>query len=385
MRARSKSFATLALLAAGACAPAVSAGGAAASAASPPSAKNVILIVGDGTGLAYWSAAKFATDSLAVATMPVIGLVDTRSSDHYVTDSAAGATVYATGARTYNGAIGVGPACKERFAADSVAVMRDPASCAPLETVVEVAERQGMSTGLVATSAITHATPASFAAHVPYRRMQPEIAAQLAASGVDVMLGGGRGFFDGSLRPDSADLLAPLCREAACPASAAELAALRPDGGRLVGLFARNQPGAAPSRSPSLPEMTRAALAWLAPDPQGFFLLVEGSQPDWRGHENASLDSLTAEVLDLDRAVGVALEFARQNPETLVVVTADHETGGLALHEEEGALRAGYTTDYHTGEMVPLFAFGPGAQRFGRVLENAEVGKLLLEAVRTVP
>ena len=122
--------------------------------------------------------------------MSVAGLTDTRSSDSDVTDSAAGATVYATGVRTYNGAIGVGDQCKELFAADSAAVMQDPASCDPLESVFDLAWDRGIATGLVSTSSLTHASPASFGSKVPYRRMQAEIASQLAANPIDVLLGG---------------------------------------------------------------------------------------------------------------------------------------------------------------------------------------------------
>ena len=355
---------------------------AAADQRAPNQAGSVILLIGDGMGAAYWTAAKFAADSLAVQRMPVVGLVDTRSTDSRVTDSAAGATVYASGVRTYNGAIGVGPECLEMMRRDSLAVTRDPASCAPLRTVFDVARERGMATGLVATSSITHATPASFAAHVPRRSMQPEIARQLAAGPVDVLLGGGRGFFTGSLRPDSQDVLAAACRTAVCLSEPAELATYRPDGRRLIGLFADEHLERAAVREPSLVAMTDAALARLSQNGEGFFLVVEGSQPDWRGHENAPLRAVVEEVLDFDHAIGRALDYAAENPRTLVVVTADHETGGLAVSEQGDTLAAAYTTDYHTAQMVPLFAAGPGAERFGGIKENWQIGNLLLEAIR---
>lgn len=380
MNAGSKSFAIACLVALSACgAPHTASGPVTVTFEPTETVRRVIFLIGDGTGTAYWSAAKFSADRLAVQDMPVVGLVDTRSSDARVTDSAAGATVYATGERTYNGAIGVGPECKELVARDSAAVMRDPASCAPLETVVERVERRGWATGLVATSSVTHATPASFAAHVPHRRMEPEIAEQLAGSGVDVLLGGGWGFFSGSARPDGRNLLDATCAEAVCIRTVEELRGYQADDRRLIGLFAEKGMPTAAERAPSLPEMTRAALARLARDPDGFFLLVEGSQPDWRGHDNAPLGELVAEVVDFDRAVGVALEFARATPGTLVVVTADHETGGLALGERADTLTGVYSTTAHTAEMVPLFAYGPGAERFAGIRENYEVGRILLE------
>lgn len=386
MRDRCKSFAILLLLFASAC----TGGGATAerggvSAGTTPAAQtdNIILFIADGAGTAYWTAAKFAQDSLAIATMPVVGLVDTRSADSRVTDSAAGATVYATGQRTYNAAIGVGMRCRELWRADSVAVMRNPAACDPLETVLQVAQRRGMATGLVATSTVTHATPASFASHVPHRRMEPEIATQLAAANLDVLLGGGRGFFDGSLRSDGQDLYQGMCQRATCITALEELRSYRPDDRPLVGLFAEEHLPAAPERGDFLPEMTRVALEKLALNRRGFFVMIEPSQPDWRGHDNEPIEAVIAETVDADRAIGVALDFARRDGRTLVLVTADHETGGFSIVERQGQLQALYGTTGHTGEMVPLFAFGPGAERFGGIKENYEIGRLLLEIVRS--
>jgi len=330
----------------------------------PAAPVRVILFIGDGVGAAYWTAARFAAERLAVESFPVVGLVDTRSASHKVTDSAAGATVYATGVRTYNGAIGVGP--------DSL----------PLETVLERAESKGMATGLVATSTITHATPASFAAHVRTRQDEPEIARQLAGKEIEVLLGGGRAYFDGSARPDSQNLLTALRRRYVYVEDAAALAALDPDTVRaLLGLFAPQHMPPAPERAPRLAEMTAAALAVLDRDPEGFFLMVEGSQPDWRGHDNAPLAAVTAEMLDFDAAIRVALDYRARRPETLIVVTADHETGGLALQDSAGALVARYTTRAHTAALVPLFAIGPGAERFGGLIPNTRVGQLLMEFV----
>lgn len=333
---------------------------------APAAPTRVILFIGDGVGTAYWSAAKFAADELAIERFPVAGLVDTRSSSHRVTDSAAGATVYATGVRTYNGAIGVGP--------DTL----------PRKTVLQLAVEKGMSTGLVATSTITHATPASFAAHVPHRNMEGEIARQMSAQGVDVLLGGGRKFFDGS-GDDSSNLLPELRERYVYVESASELRSLRMDTvSALLGLFAEGgMAKAIEGRAPELDEMTRVALEIVGRNPNGFFLMVEASQPDWRGHANEPLEEVVAEMLEFDRAIRVALEYQERHPETLIVITADHETGGLALQQtREGGLAAGYTTTWHTGSMVPLFAKGPGAERFGGVKDNYRIGELLMETVR---
>ncbi|MGK7313351.1 MAG: alkaline phosphatase [Candidatus Longimicrobiales bacterium M2_2A_002] len=331
-----------------------------------PGPYSVILVIGDGTGLGYWSAARLSFPSVAIDEMPVVGLVGTTSSNSYITDSAAGATAFATGVKTYNHAIGVGP------------------DTARLETVLEVAEGQGMATGLVVTSAITHATPAAFAAHVPDRYMYFAIASQLAASGPDVMIGGGRRFFEAAERPDSADLLAALAEEATVVDSAAALRDLDPSQvDRLVAFIAEEDPARASDRPLTLAEMTETALEILQRDEDGFFLMVEASQVDWVGEENAPLPELLAELYDLDGAVRAAMAFQERRPNTLLVVTADHDTGGLALHyDSTGVFRAHYTTVGHTAGLVPLFARGPGSDALGGTRENDEVGRILLELIR---
>ena len=322
----------------------------------------VILFIGDGVGVSYWTLARFASEDLAISEFRVVGLVDTRASDSKITDSAAAATAYASGVRTYNGAIGVD--------ADTTSV----------PTVLEQVRDRGWATGLVATSSVTHATPASFAAHVPLREMEFEIARQLVESGVDVLLGGGRRWFSPSTRPDWVDLVGSLSRTHTAAMDANQLWSVDLDStDRLFGLFAEDGMPAAPLRTPGLPDMTRAAIEVLDHDEDGFFLMVEGSQPDWRGHDNEPAQAVTAEMLDFDRAIGVGLDYQRRHPETLIVVVADHETGGLAVHLANDSLRAAYTTEDHTAQMIPLFASGPSAERFGGIIDNWRVGELLLE------
>jgi alkaline phosphatase len=334
--------------------------------AVPDGPFSVILFIGDGNGVAQWSAAKHSASELAIQAFPVVGLVDTRASNSRVTDSAAGATAFASGVRTFNGAVGVGP--------DST----------PVRTVLELSESRRMATGLVATSTLTHATPAAFAAHVPSRSMHMEIAEDIAGQNIEVLLGGGLWYFDPARRPDGADLLGRITRNATYVTTAQEFRALDTKNVRkLVGLFADDNPPPGGGREPSLAELTRAALDVLERDEQGFFLMVEGSQIDWRAHENASLREVIAEVLDFDMALREGLTFQQERRgNTLVLVVADHETGGLALHGDAmGVFRAHYTTEGHTAEMVPLFAAGPGARAFGGVLEIDAVGRLLLEMV----
>lgn len=327
----------------------------------------IILFIGDGTGLEYWSAAKIASETpLAVERFPVVGLVDTESSNSKITDSAAGATAYSAGVRTFNGAIGVGP--------DSM----------PVTTVLERAEQEGWATGLVATSSITHATPAAFAAHVPSRAMHAAIAEHMSEQGIDVVLGGGRRYFSPEHRDDGQDLLARLTRDAAYVEDTQAFYGLDMDTvSGLVGLLWHNHAGTATERSPSLSDLTRGALSVLEKDRDGFFLMVESSQIDWRGHDNAPLPEVIAEVRDFDMAIAAALQFQERRPNTLIIVTADHSTGGLAVHgNSDGILSAHYTTTGHTAGMVPLFAAGPGAAAFNGIMDNDRVGRLLLQAVR---
>jgi alkaline phosphatase len=324
----------------------------------------IMLFIADGTGTGLWTAAHLIADSLAVEQFPVAGLIDTRADPQIITDSAASATAYASGIRTYNGAIGVD---RERRS---------------VETVLERAEKKGMATGLIATSSVTHATPAAFAAHVEDRDMHREIAAQMSRQGIDVLLGGGRKFFEQATGVNGRSGLDEMRVGSTFVGDAGQFRNLDLDEtDRLVGLFAEDEMPEFAEREPTLPEMTAAALEILGRDPDGFFLMVEGSQPDWRAHDNEPIEKVVAEVLDFDRAVGLGLAYQRDHPNTLILVMADHETGGLAVHTRRGNPVARYTTDGHTAAMVPLFARGPGAEQFGGIIANYEIGRILLERV----
>ncbi len=236
----------------------------AVSCADADSPTRVILFIGDGAGTAYWTAASLASDNLAFKQFPVVGLVETQSADSTITDSGAAATAFASGIRTYNGAIGV----------DS--------DTNTVPTVLEVAQQLGKATGLVVTSTITHATPAAFATHVPDRYMDFEIARQLSESGVDVLLGGGLRYFDPSSRSDSGhslDLLTTMATEYSALLTPDEFQNANTDSvSKIVGLFAGRHMTDAFSRSPSLPEMTTKAIEILDRDPDGFFLMVAGGR-----------------------------------------------------------------------------------------------------------
>jgi len=149
-----------------------------------------------------------------------------------------------------------------------------------------------------------------------------------------------------------------------------------------AGLFAEEHPPKASERSPQLQELTRKALEILSKNKSGFFLMVEGSQIDWAAHQNNKAD-IIAEMLDFDKAIGVGLDFADKNPQTLVVVTADHETGGFAIHDgsikNKEVSEARFTTNQHTAAMVPVFALGPGASAFAGIGDNTTVGKTIIQ------
>lgn len=328
--------------------------------------KNVIFLIGDGTGLAQIASGQLAIAGpdglLHMQTMPVTGIVKTHSSDNLITDSAAGATAYSCGLKTYNGAIGVDPkqiACK---------------------TILELAEEKGLRTGLVSTSSITHATPASFASHVVQRSMQEDIAADFLDSGVDVFLGGGVKWFHKNMRSDSMDLLQDFrAKGYEILFNKEELSTSNSK--KVLGLFA-NDGLVRTENEPSSKAMVSKALDALNNDNnEGFFLMVEGSQIDWAGHDN-NVEYLRREIQDFDEAVQEVLEFAQKDGETLVVLTADHETGGMTLQRQIAggdSLEIFWTTDYHTGIPVPLMAFGPHATEFMGWRDNTYVGIKIAE------
>lgn len=336
--------------------------------AQTPRPKNIILMIGDGMGVAQLTAGRTHKGSLELEKFTSGGLSVTHAAgDDYITDSAAGATAYACGIKTNNGMIAVAP--------DGTRV----------RTLAELAKEKGKKAGIVAACSITHATPASFLAHVPSRGSQFEIADQIAASDVDVLLGGGWGWFlpteTGGRRTDGKDLRGVLQSRGFfwCTTPEEFRAADLGRTQKIVGLFANNHVGPAPERNPSLVTMTEAALTVLSRSGNGFFLMVEGSQIDWASHDNKSNET-ALEVADFDDAIGAVLRFAERDGSTLVVVTADHETGGYAIvggSRADSTVTGKFATTGHTATMVPLFAFGPGSERFSGILENDEVGRRL--------
>jgi len=327
----------------------------------------VIVFIADGAGPAHWTLAAYAKDDLAVGRMKTVGLVDTRGSNHIVSGSAPTATAYATGVRTFMGAIGVGP--------DSL----------PVRNVVEAAIDRGLATGIMTTTLIVDATPAAFSTHVPARSQFRDIARQMVDKDLTVLIGGGRSAFEPPVQPESADLLGRLRAEHTYVESVEELSSLDPDTvTSLVGLLAEGEMGTVAERGQALQTMTATALAVLDHDPDGFFLMIENEESDTQAHQNQDRQTITTEMLDMDAAVGQALAYQARHPETLVIVTGDHETGGISLPYDRSPDRKivmQYASGGHTGVMVPLFASGPGAERFGGIIRNDRVGQILMEIV----
>jgi alkaline phosphatase len=322
--------------------------------------KNIIFMVGDGMGVSQIYAGLTANrGSLNLEQFKFIGFHRNQASDNYVTDSAAGATAFATGKQTYNGAIGL----------DSLKQ--------PSITLLELAEQKGLATGLVTTCDITDATPSSFIAHQIKRSMHEEIAADFLKTDVDVVIGGGRKFFE--TREDKQNLLDTLRkRNYQVLADIQSMASVHQ--GKLINLYAEENPvKMSEGRGDALLKSTQKAIELLSANKKGFFTLIEGSQIDWGGHANDASYAI-AEMIDFDKNIGWVLDFARRNKETLVIVTADHETGGMALmggNMQTGDVKAAFTTKGHTGQMIPVFAFGPGAENFNGIYHNYDLfGKM---------
>lgn len=326
-------------------------------------AKNIILLIGDGMGQAHIDAAIALNGSMNVEKMPVSGFSKTYSANNKITDSGAGATAMATGVKTYNGAIGVD--------VDSF----------PVETILEIAEKNGLSTGLISTSSITHATPASFIAHQKSRSKEEAIAEDFLRTDIDLFIGGGRAFFKN--RKDGKDLTKDL--ESDGYSIVYDTIALKNATGKIAALLAENQlPARDSGRMNTLPLSVDKALSILSQNEKGFFLMIEGSQIDWAGHDNNE-KYLLSELSDFDKAIGIALEFAKKEGNTLVIVTGDHETGGLTLQHNEknsNSVRIVFSSKSHTGVMVPVFAFGPGAVNFTGIYENTALFYKMVQAFR---
>jgi|TARA_B100001079_G_scaffold256724_1_gene253452 alkaline phosphatase len=325
--------------------------------------ESIIFIIADGTGIGQYTISYYSNGDFAPARFDHIGLVATHPNDgecsstcKRVTDSAASGTALSSGFKTYNGAIGVD---KETL---------------PVKTMLEWAEEKGMLTGLVATSTVTHATPASFAAHIDYRNKETEIAQQYAHSDVDLILGGGKKYWPDSLISIYKNNGGEFIEDLNSPVR---------NGKKILGLFADGPlPKVHEGRNPTTTQMADYALNYLEKSPNGFFVMIEESQVDWGGHSN-SAEYIQGEMKSLNDLVDFVLNYQENNPNVLVVLTADHECGGVAVHDgKHGNLDIHFTSNYHSANFVPIWATGPGAEVFDAFMDNTEIGKMLIKYIK---
>ena len=347
-------------------------------------AKNLVLMIGDGMGFGTLSSVYYTPGgrTMSIVSMSragATGWLSTDCTDRTVTDSGAAATAMATGHKTKECYISVSPAGK------------------PLETLLERCKSEGKLAGIIGTDRVTRATEAAFAAHHENRFAENDISRQMLAAGLDVLMGGGLRHWipqstRGSKREDDVDLIAEAKAKGYAVISNREQLKAYAGSGKLLGLFGGTNAQMAfevereGTDEPSLAEMTEAALAILSRGSKGFFLMVEGSKIDHANHLN-EFEKSRAETLAFDRAVGIVLDFARRDEDTLVVVTADHDTGGMAVTGlkvpagDDIAPHVKWASGDHTAIFVPLIAWGPHAQAFSGFHDIPELAGLMARAL----
>ena len=371
------------------------------SAKDDPQVKNVIYLIGDGMGFGAVTSLLLAEDSVTgFEQAPVIGLNETCSANNYVTDSPAGGTALATGVRTKNGYCGLDPEGNR------------------MTTILHKAQAMGKKTGIVVNTTLTEATPAAFYAGVTSRRMTYEIAEQFTVSGVDVAIGSGLDHFIS--RPDSLDLTATLIDNgydvylnwsAVLNTPSDKFIGILPmadvhrqesgrkeagaAAGHEVCLAARlasasEDAGASDLSEPTvyLQKASAKALDVLSRNSDnGYFLMIESALIDGYGHNNDS-EGMIAEMKEFDALLRQLVAYVDQHPETLLVVTADHETGGTWLnytgYEVGGSspVAMSYSTRGHSGVVVPIFAYGEGAEAFAGVMKNTDIPKKIEQLMK---
>lgn len=322
-------------------------------------ASRIILVIGDGMGAAQLEAASLyhtgEEEGLVLQSLPVRAKVATGSASHEITDSAAAGTALATAVKVQNGVVG----------------LRLPGDGSDLPSITGELKEKGWAIGLVTTAFTTHATPAAFGAHVASRLDYAGIARDyLSGLRPEIILGGG-GY---GMEPETvAQAGYTVVRDTDALARESERVA---PGGKIAGLFGEGHLpylyDGRPAETPSLVDMAKAAVDFLSRSGEGFFLMIEGARIDHAGHAN-DIHRLIPEVLELDAVVEMLLEHPRLQEETLLVVTADHETGGLTVTEKRGmgfVPEVTWSTNGHTAAEVPLFATGAGADALAEVVEN---------------
>ena len=353
-------------------------------------AKNIILLIADGMSLSQITAYRMMKGSLneriSMDNFPYSGIVLTHSYNAAVTDSASSATAYSTGFKTNNGVLGLDKDLNV------------------LENLTETIDKFGFVSSLISTSEVTHATPAAFASHVDLRWKTDIISSQMIDSKVATILGGGRYFFipeeEGGKREDGINLLNEINQSHILLTQKNDLSNISGSlNKQVLGLFADEHLRDEDKKDnhklePSLAEMLEYSVSrsnlLIDQGCAGFFVMAEGSQVDWAGHSN-DFDYLIREMEDFDEAVDLALEIAKERKDTLVVVTSDHEVGGLLiepsnpidnyLDEVKFSFNTAVGGGTHTGVPVPVYAYGPGSENFTGTLDNTDIYYEMLAAL----
>ena len=342
-----------------------------------PKIDNIIYMIGDGMGLAHVSMLqieqKYAPSAFDRAQN--IALTKTYSLNNRVTDSAASGTALATGYKTNNSTLGLTP--------EGVRV----------ESIIEKGEKQNYATGFVVTCYVNHATPAAFYAHVEKRGDNDGIISDfMKTKNIDVVFGGGAKYFDRYFKAQNKDYVAELKNKGYnVLLNIDELKSV--NRGDVIGLFAEgDMPLKRQGRGEYLAEATAQALEILTNNVKeqkkdGFVLMVEGSKIDGEGH-GKNIEGILAETRDFEKAIHVAMDYADAHPGTLVVVTSDHETSGLAIPSNktdftlpESGISYNFATSSHTGIMVPVFLYGTGADQISGIMENSELSQKLQKMI----
>lgn len=324
--------------------------------------KSIIYMIGDGMGANIIQATQEAYadelygNKLAINYLTNVGTQSTYSADTKITDSAAGGTALATGRKTSNYTVAMNKDHMEEY-----------------KTVLELAAEKDKSTGIVVTKSVTDATPATFTSHVVERNLQTEIARQqlekMVDGSLDIVLGGGYSYYEDFKNAD-------IFREAKSSGVSYSRKWMETLEQKLplVGLYAPKALNTTNVYTPTLAEMTDLALQRLSEDEDGFFLMVEGSQIDTKAHSN-KLKEQMYEMYQFDSAIAVAMKYVALHPDTVIIVTADHETGGLYFpqegYTENGKYR--YLSEEHTSINVPVYAVGHGTDALGGIMENTDI------------
>lgn len=316
-------------------------------------------MIGDGMGLPQITGSMYMQgNKSAFERFKNIGFHKSHSSDNLVTDSAAGATAFASGVKTYNGAIGVN-ARKE-----------------PVPTLLEMAEEKGLATGMVVTCSVIHATPASFIAHVSGREDREAIALDYLNTPIDIFIGGGLDYF--TRRQDERNLVEELRQKnyRISDFINEDISLLPTQTDKNIGYFTSNEEPLPHSqgRDYLLTGIDKALKFLDHRSEAGFFMMIEGSQIDWGGHANDATYVIN-EMQEFELAVNKVLDFIEKDGNTLLVITGDHETGGFAVQpgSKLNEIQVAFTTKSHTAIMIPVFAAGPGAENFRGIYENTAI------------